>query len=163
MRKVLMIEDESHLEHALEDVLSLFRFLAGEFEHDPIADLLAVIVMPAETKEYCAWSFQTCDVVEIPSCNRLFSVESVSVDGVWSLLTLNRADLLEPTPRHTSLDRILTSLREDQYASGIARVYPVFPYEEPFDSVSEQLAYLRSTHRDVLAPQPLWLHRKQVH
>lgn len=163
MRKVLLVEDESYLERALGDVQNLFRFMGREFEPDATADLLAVIVMPAAAMERLTSQFQSCDLASVALGDRLFSTESISVNGRWLLLTLNRPDLLEPTSRHEALGRMLTILRDERYVKSIAGVFPVFPFEEPADSMAEQLDYLSCKHRDVLATSVLLVHLKQVY
>lgn len=163
MRKLLLVGDEGYLERSLQDVQNLLRCVGRQSEPDAIGDLLAVIVIPSAAMERLASQIQPCDLTSVTHGDRLFSAESISVNGRWLLLTLHRADLLEPTSRHECLSRILTILRDERYVQSLANVFPVFPFEEAAESMAEQLDYLGCEHPDVLATNVLLFYRHKVY
>lgn len=155
MRKILLVHNELYLERAVQDVVGLFGFEQPRARKDEVLDLLAVIVTPLPGDAHALSEDQTCGLGCLTNYAQLFSPESVSVSGIWLLVTVSPSDAADSTKRQEALSRILNVLQVKDGARKISAVIPVFPSEESQDSIAEQVTYLESEHRNIPRTNPL--------
>lgn len=147
MRKILLVHDERYLDRALQDVENLIGLQPQLASEDDVVDLLAVFLMPPSAIARLASEAQSCGPYRLANHNPLFSPESISVNGIWLLLTIYHPELLEPTARQEALSQLLNILRTKGYVENLAAVFPVFPSDENnAGSIGEQMIHLRSVH-----------------
>lgn len=154
MRRILFIDQERYLDRALRDAIRLFDVEGRYAGEDGASDLLAVVALPL-AEVLCAFSeTQTCDPFDSTHTQTVphFSRESISVNGVWLLLTICQPDLLDPTPRHETLSQTLKTLKNRGCFQNPPVVFPVFLVGEQESSVAWQLAYLVDAHPELNTP-----------
>lgn len=110
MHKILLVHDESYLDRALRDVFRLIGYERQLMNKDEVLDLLAVILMPLSGDARVTSEVQTCELFCLANNAPLFSPDSVSVSGVWLLLTVSQSDPANSTKRQEALSRILNVL-----------------------------------------------------
>lgn len=154
MRKILLVHNERYLDRALHDVLRLVGFEQQLRSQDEVLDLLAVILMPPSGDAHVASQVQTCELGWLTNDAQIFSLESVSVSGIWSLLTVSQSIMANSMKRQEALSRILKVLQVKEGVRNISAVIPVFPSNESQDSIAEQIAYLEREHDSILVTSP---------
>jgi len=138
MHRLLVIHDEALLYKALQDVGALFQY---ESHRSITSDLLAVIVMPKPGMDR---------LFPEDHSQALFDLESVSLEGVWLLLTISPSVFPESASREQSLVKLLDLLRSRKCFESGAKVLPVLPWQEGSGAVTDNLTLLRETHPDLL-------------
>jgi hypothetical protein len=131
MHKLLFVHEERYLDRLIRDVQELLEREYQLSGGSTICDLLAVLVMSPEVVHAILTPTQRCDLSRLEDRHSLFSPESVSVDGLWILVTLSRPDLEQPGTRHEALDRVLGVLRTQGFGLDSGKVFLVSPLEEP--------------------------------
>lgn len=154
MRKILLVHNERFLDRALEDALCLMGYERERTSKREILDLLAVIVTPLSGDGRFTSDDQTVRLSCLTHDPRVFSPDSVSVSGIWLLLTINQSGLADSTERHEALTRILNGLQMKEGVRRISAVMPVFSAEESEGSVAEQMACLESEHHSIPISTP---------
>jgi hypothetical protein len=149
MRKLLFVQSEYYLERALEDVGNLIQFEQQRMSGEDIFDLLAVILISPSTIALITSEQQTCDRLHLADSNPMFGPDSMSVNGMWLLLTVRQSELLEQTVRQVALSQILITLRTKGIIKNLADVFPVFSPKESESAIGEQMSYLGSIHPDL--------------
>jgi hypothetical protein len=144
MRKLLFVHDERYLNHAIRNVQELLGLEHRLSEGKNVSDLLAVLLMSPQLVNELLSQEQEFDLPRLADRNSLFSPDSVSVNGLWILVTLSRLDLQEPRTRHEALDRVLDILQTLGFVQDSATVFPVSPSEEPYLSIREQMTFLKN-------------------
>lgn len=147
MRKILLVQDERYLKRALQDVENLIDCQERSASEDDVVDLLAVLPMPPSAMAHLTSDEHFCESCGSANRNLLFSAESISVSGIWLLLTIGHPELLEPTAREEALSQIVNILQTRGWIENLAAVFPVFPAaQNSGESIGKQMAYLRSVH-----------------
>lgn len=155
MRKILLVQNECYLDRALQDVSNLIGFERRSTNKDGVVDLLAVILMSPSAIARLISEDQTCELSHLANSTPLFSPDSISVNGMWLLITVSQPDLLEPTARQEALGRILNILRSKGCVESLNTVFPAFPSEEVDESIAEQMSYLGYVHPGLPATNAL--------
>jgi hypothetical protein len=109
-------------------------------------DLLAVILLPPAAMDQFTSEQQTCDLLRFAGSATPFAYDSVSVNGVWLLLTVSQPDLPHHASRQASLSRVLSVLRNNECVPSWSAIFPVFSPEENEESVAEQMEFLQKEH-----------------
>jgi hypothetical protein len=148
MRKILLIQNEQYLDRALQDVCGLMTFEQQHIGKEKQVDLLAVILLPPDAMAQLTAEQQTCDLLRFAGSASPFACDSVSVNGVWLLLTVSKPDPPHHVSRQESLSRVLRFMRNNKCLQGGSSIFPVFSPAEDGRSIAEQMAYLKSEHRD---------------
>jgi hypothetical protein len=104
---------------------------------------------------------QTCDLLSFPWSVTTFACDSVSVNGIWLLLTVSQPDLPHLVSRQESLSRVLRFMRNNKCIQGESSIFPVFSPEEDGRSIAEQMAYLKNEHPDFPITLSLSTHREE--
>lgn len=146
MRKVLLVQNEQHLDRALQDVGGLIAFEQQQIGKDKQVDLLAVILLPASAMAQLTSAQQTCDLLCFAGSDTPFACDSVSVNGIWLLLTVSQPDLPHHVSRQESLSRVLSVLRNNECVQSVSTIFPVFSPEDDDRSIADQVAYLQNEH-----------------
>ncbi len=146
MRKVLLVQNEQYLDRALQDVGGLMAFEQQHIGKEKQVDLLAVILLPPEAMVQLTSEQQTCDLLGFAGSATPFACDSVSMNGVWLLLTVRQPDLTHHVSRQESLSQVLGVLRTNGYVKSMGTIFPVFSPEEDERSIAEQMAYLQNQH-----------------
>ncbi len=146
MRKVLLVYHEQYLDRALQDVGSLIALEQQQSGSNEQVDLLAVILLPPAAMVQLTSEQHTCDLLRFAGIATPFACDSVSLNGIWVLLTVSQQDLLQPVSRQESLSRVLSVLRNNECVQSGGSIFPVFPPEEDEESVAEQMEFLRDEH-----------------
>jgi hypothetical protein len=154
MRKILLVHNESYLDRALEDALYLIGYERQRTSKNEVLDLLAVILTPLSGDGSFTSEDQTVELSCLTDDTRFFNPDSVSVSGIWLLLTINQSDLADSTERQEALTRILNVLRVKEGVRRISAVMPIFSAEESERSVAEQMAYLESERHSIPISTP---------
>ena len=147
MRRILFVHNRSHIDRAIADISSFFGIERRCASGSKASDLLAVIVMPSSYWPWLGPETQKLDPriatpTQIPC---LFLPESISVNGVWLLVTLSETELLTPTPRQEALSRALDVVRSKS-SKDLSLVFPVFSETENKRVIVEELAFIRAAH-----------------
>jgi hypothetical protein len=161
MRKILLIQNEQYLDRALQDVCGLMTFEQKHIGKEQQVDLLAVILLPPDAVAQLIVEQQTCDLLRFAGSASPFACDSVSVNGVWLLLTVSQPDLPHHVSRQESLSRVLRFMRYNKCLQGGSSILPVFSPEEDGRSIAEQMAYLKDEHPDFRITRSLSTHRKE--
>jgi hypothetical protein len=130
MRKLLLVHHERYLELAMRDVQDLLSFERRLTESNHVSDLLAVLLMSPQVINELLSPAQKCDQRCLGGQEALFGSDSVSVNGCWTLVTLNRHDFQEPRTREEALDRVLDILQTQGFVRDSGTVFRVIPFEE---------------------------------
>ncbi len=146
MRKVLLISNEHYLDRALQDVYSLMAFEQQQIGKDEQVDLLAAILLQPSAIAQFTSGEQTCECHCLAFSTTPFTSDSVSVNGVWLLLTVSQPDLPYNVSRQESLSRLLSALRTKEWVQSESTIFPVFSPEEDERSVAEQMAHLQNEY-----------------
>ncbi|CAN5626239.1 hypothetical protein BH10ACI4_BH10ACI4_07580 [soil metagenome] len=146
MRKILLIQNEQYLDRALQDVCGLMTFEQQHIGKEKQVDLLAVILLPPDAMAQLTAEQQTCDLLRFAGSASPFACDSVSVNGVWLLLTVSQPDLPHHVSRQESLCRVLSLLRSNESVQRVSTIFPVFSPEEDERSIAEQMAYLKNEY-----------------
>ena len=144
MRKLLFVHDQRYLDQAMRNVQEIFGLERRLSEGNTVSDLLAVLVMSPQAVNELLSQDQECDLPRLAGRNSLFGPDSVSVNGLWMLVTLSRQDFQKPRTRHEALDRILDILRTQGFVLDSGTFFTVSPSEEPHMFLREQMAFLKS-------------------
>jgi hypothetical protein len=144
MRKLLLVYEERYLELAIRNVQELLGFEQRLSESNTVSDLLAVLLMSPQVVNELLSQEHECDLQRFADRNSLFGPDSVSVNGLWILVTLSRQDFQEPSTRNETLDRVLDILRTQGFVRDSGTVFPVSPSKGPHMSISEQMTVLKS-------------------
>jgi hypothetical protein len=139
MRKILFVYEEHYLELAIRNVQELLGFEQRVPENNTVSDLLAVLLMSSQVVNALLSQDQERDPQRLANRSSLFGPDSVSVNGLWTLVTLSRLDLQEPRTRHEALDRFLDILRTQGFVQDSGTVFPVSPSKGPHLSIREQM------------------------
>lgn len=158
MRKVLLVQNEQYLDRALQDVGGLMAFEQQHIGNDKQVDLLAVILLPPEAIAQLTSEQQTCDPLRFAGIATPFACDSVSVNGVWLLLTIRQPGPAHHASRQESLSRVLRFMRNNKCLQRGSYIFPVFPPEEYGRLVAEQMAYLKNEHPDLAITLSLSTH-----
>lgn len=161
MRKVLLVQNERYLDRALQDVGSLIAFERQQIGKDEQVDLLAVILLQPSAIAQLTSGEQTCERFRVDDSATPFASHSVSVNGVWLLLTVSQPDLPQPVSRQESLSRVLSVLRAKERVQSVSTIFPVFSPEEDERSVAEQMAYLQCEHPNLPITLSLSIHCRE--
>ena len=161
MHKILLVHDERYLDRALEDVLRLLELERQLTRQEKLPDLLAVILTPLTTNSRIDPQDRMCEPGCLTNHVQFFSPESVTVNGIWSLLTISQEATAVSTRRHETLSRILNVLQHKEGSLEINAVIPVFASEESYDSMAAQIAYLESRQRSIRIVRPLTIDFKE--
>lgn len=146
MPKVLLVHKERYLDRALQDVGSLMAFEQQQISEDEPLDLLAVILLPPSSTAQLTSEDRTCELFCLADSTNLFTSDSVSVNGVWTLLTVRPPDVREPANRQELLSRVLSALQDTEFVLTMCAVFPVFSSEQDARLIWEQMAYLQREH-----------------
>lgn len=152
MRKILFVHKETYVDRALKDVQKFFEV---ESRHATESDLLAVIIMPVTVFAQLYPPGQERALTLVKPSTTLFGVQSMSINGIWTLLTINQPELLEPTSRQETLIRTLNIIREHGCLDNFQGIFPVFPAGESEEEIKTQMAYLGNAHPDLLTAKSL--------
>ncbi len=155
MRRILLVQNEQYLDRALQDVGGLMTFEQQHIGKEKRVDLLAVILLPPEAMAQLTSEQHTCDLLGFAGSAKPFACDSVSVNGVWLLLTVSQPDLPHHVSRQESLCRVLSVLRSNECVQSGGSIFPVFPPEEDEESVAEQMEFLRDEHPSLPILHPL--------
>lgn len=155
MRKILLIQNEQYLDRALQDVGGLMTFEQQHIGKEKQVDLLAVILLPPDAMAQLTSEQQTCDLLRSAGSATPFACDSVSVSGVWLLLTVSQPEPPHHVSRQESLSQVLSALRSNGCVQSGVSIFPVFPPEEVERSVGEQMEFLRDEHPSLAILQPL--------
>jgi hypothetical protein len=156
-----LIQNEQYLDRALQDFCGLMTFEQQHIGKEQQVDLLAVILLPPDAMAQLTAEWQTCDLLRFASSASPFACDSVSVNGVWLLLTVRQPDLPHHVSRQESLSRVLRFMRNNKCLQGGISIFPVFSPEEDGSSIAEQMAYLRDKHPDFRITRSLSTHCKE--
>jgi len=126
MRKVLFVQNEQYLDRALQDVGSLIAFEQQHIGKEKQVDLLAVILLQPEAMAQLTSEQQTCDLPGSAWSATPFACDSVSVNGIWLLLTVNQPYLPHQVSRQETLSRVLSVLQTNGYVKSRGTIFPVF-------------------------------------
>lgn len=151
MRRLLFVHDERYLDRAFQSVQDLLAIERRLSKNNGGSDLLAVLLMSPSSVDLLLSQEQECEPPRLGDRNPLFNSDSVSVNGMWILVTLSHHDFLGPRKRNEALGRLLCILRTQGYVHDLATVFPVFPSDETEQSIREQVTFLRSEHPDLAA------------
>lgn len=146
MRKVLLVQNEQYLDRALQDVGSLMAFEQRHIGKEKQVDLLAVILLSPEAMAQVIAEQPTCDLLRFARSATPFTCDSVSVNGVWLLLTIKQPDLPHHVSRQEALSQMLGFLRTNGYVQSMSTIFPVFSPEDDEWLIAEQMAYLKNEH-----------------
>lgn len=149
MRKVLFVKNEQYLDRALQDVGSFIAFEQQQIGKDKQVDLLAAILLPPEAMDQLTSEQQTCDLPGSAWSATPFACDSVSVNGIWLLLTVSQPHLPEHVSRQETLSRVLRALQTNGYVKSRCTIFPVFSPKDDERSAAEQMAYLQNEHPDL--------------
>ncbi len=152
MRRILLVQNEQYLDRALQNVGGLMTFEQQHIGKEKQVDLLAVILLPPEAM---AQITHACDLLGFAGSATPFACDSVSVNGVWLLLTVNQPVLPQHVSRQESLSRVLSFLRSNECVQSGGSIFPVFSPEEDEESVAEQMEFLRDEHPSLPILHPL--------
>jgi len=155
MRKILLVQKDEYRDRALQDVDSLIAFEQQHIGKNDQVDLLAVIVGPLSILSQLAARDQTCGHFASSDGEPTLTSDSVSVNGVWQLLTLSQMDASGPITRQESLSRVLNVLSERQDVQRVSSIFPAFSSDDDEQSVAEQMAHLRRQHPGLSIILPL--------
>ncbi len=155
MRKVLLVQNEQYLDRALQDVGGLMAFEQQHIGKEKQVDLLAVILLPPEAMVQLTSEQHTCDLLGFAGSATPFACDSVSMNGIWLLLTVSQPDLPHYVSRQESLCRFLSVLRSNEYVQSGSSIFPVFSPEEDEELVAEQMEFLRDEHPSLPIFHPL--------
>lgn len=144
MRKLLFVHEERYLELALRNVQEIMGFEQRLSEGNTVSDLLAVLLMSPQMVNKLLSQEQEADPQRFADRNSLFGPDSVSVNGLWILVTLSRQDFQEPSKRQEALDRVLNVLRTQGFVRDAGTVFPASPSKGPHMSISDQMTVLES-------------------
>ena len=131
MRKLLFVHEERYLEPAIRSVQELLSLERRISDGNTVSDVLAVLLMSSQVVNKLLSQEQACDLSRVTDSNVRFGSESVSLNGVWILVTLLHEEFQEPRTRHEALDRVLDMLRTQGLVRDSATVVPLPPSEEP--------------------------------
>lgn len=146
MRKVLLVQNEQYLDRALQDVGVLIAFEQQHIGEEKQVDLLAVILLPREAMAQLTSEHHTCDLRGSAESATPFVCDSVSMNGVWLLLTVIQPGLPQHVSRQEALSQVLSVLRTNGYVTSGGTIFPVFSPEEDERSIAEQMTYLQNEH-----------------
>lgn len=155
MRKVLLVQNEKYLDRALQDVSDLITVEQQHTGKERQCDLLAAIVLPSALAAQLTSEQQTCDFLRLRGSAAPFACDSVSVNGVWLLLTVSQPELPHHISRQESLSRVLWALRSSGCIQSGVSIFPVFPPGADEEFVAEQMEFLRFEHPSLPIHQPL--------
>ena len=158
MRKILLIQNEQYLDRTLQGVCGLMTFEQKHIGKEKQVDLLAVILLPPDAMAQLNAEQQTCDLLCFAGSASPFACDSVSVNGVWLLLTVSQPDLPHHVSRQESLSRVLRFMRNNKCLQGGSSIFPVFSSKEDGRSIAEQIAYLKDEHPDFPITRSLSTH-----
>lgn len=159
MYRILFIHDESYMDRALRQVTGLFNVERRCVDKSKASDLLAVIVLPIAEMPGVLSMGQTCSQVS-ETHGQTFSVfrpDSISLSGVWLLLTISEPQLLSPMPRYKVLSQALNILENRGCFRTRPLVFPVFLGWETKESMAKQLASLGTGHLEPIIPAAMIL------
>lgn len=146
MRKILLVQNEQYLDRALQDVGSLMAFEQQHIGKDKQVDLLAVILLPPEAMAQLTSEQHTCDLLRFADSATPFACDSVSVNGIWLLLTIRQPGPAHHVSSQEALSQVLGVLRTNGYVTNGGIIFPVFSPEVDERSIAEQMAYLQNQH-----------------
>ena len=146
MRKLLFVHDEQHLELAIRNVQDFLDFEQRLTKGDAASDLLAVLLVCPDVVHELLLSEQECALRPSADGSPLFGSDSVSVNDIWTLVTLSHQNFQEPRTRHEALDRVLDILRTQGFVRDAATVFRISPSEEPHLLICEQMHFLKTEH-----------------
>jgi hypothetical protein len=161
MRKVLLVQNEQYLDRALQDVGGLIAFEQQQIGKDKQVDLLAVILLPLATMAQLTSEQRTCDLLRPAGSATPFACDSVSLNGVWLLLTVREPDLPHHVSRQESLSRLLRIVRNNECVQRVSTIFPVFSPEQDERSIAEQMEFLQNEHPSLPITRALSIHSRE--
>ena len=127
MRKLLFVHEEQHVDHAHRSVQDLLDFGQRSARDNTASDLLAVLVLSPDVVHAILLAEQECALRPSPDGSPLFGSDSVSLSGVWTLVTLSRRDIQEPVTRNEALYRLLGTLQSQGFVQDPERCFSYLP------------------------------------
>jgi hypothetical protein len=137
MRKLLFVHEERYLELAIRNVQELLDFEQRLSESNTVSDLLAALLISSKVVNEFLSQKQYCDLSCLTDSNMLFGPASVSLNGVWILVTLLHEEFQEPRTRHEALDRVLDILRIQGLVRDSEKVFLAHPTKGPHMSIGK--------------------------
>ena len=144
MRKLLFVHEEQHVDRALRNVKNLLHFEQIGVQGSATSDLLAVVVLSLDIVHAILSAEQECALRPSSDGSAVFGPDSVSLNGIWTLVTLSRRDLQEPMTRNGALDRVLVTLQNQGFVQDWKTVFLLSPSQEHSLSIREPLASFKT-------------------
>lgn len=129
MRKILFIHDEQCLPGALQDIQDLLNVECRLFG-GTTSDLLAILVMSHQLANSFLLQQEPHEIFDFTDGQRLFGLESVSMSGAWTLVTLAHPELTKCSKRNEALVLLLDVLQAQGNLHSLRTVFPVYSSEE---------------------------------
>lgn len=161
MARLLVIHDEAFLELAIQSAGNFIQFEERHSSKEHVSDLLAVIVMPRSAAPSLHSDLPPCEPATSTNgnCRHLRNLESISLDGLWLLITIDHPDLLDPLPRQEALVQSLSAFRVQRCFDTGGKVFPIIPHSH--DEISSyDFTLLQTSHPDLFTGEILAVNRE---
>lgn len=150
MRKVLLVHKEQYVDQAVKEALRLLGYERRRTSRYEVLDLLGVLVMPFTSDLFFAPKSITHGPDFVEAHTGVFSHESVSVNGIWLMLTINPLDPADAIQRHEALSRAIRALNTQERGHPIEAVIPISFIGDKEPVLAAEREHLEREHPEIL-------------
>ena len=132
------------LDRAIRNAQDLLDFEQRSAKGNAASDLLAALVLSPDVVHAILLAEQECALRPSADGSALFGSDSVSLNGIWTLVTLSRRDLQESMTRHEALDRVLDILQSQGFVHDAETVFRLSPCLERGLAIREPITFVKT-------------------